>query len=85
MDPRKDNFCMISHSMRGAFSQGMIKYLKEKGWNVDFAIYLNAWLPSELTDTEGVFSIDATVTNDWVQGWSLPIMAIGIFLMQIIG
>ena len=73
MDPRKDNFCMISHSMRGAFSQGMIKYLKEKGWNVDFAIYLNAWLPSELTDTEGVFSIDATVTNDWVQGWSLPI------------
>lgn len=22
---------------------------------------------------EGTFSIDATVTNDWVQGWSLPI------------
>lgn len=73
MDPQKDIFHVISHSMGGAFSQGMIQYLKEKGWVTDMAIYLNAWQPSELIGIEGTFAVDATITNDWVQGLSLPI------------
>lgn len=38
---------LFSHSMGGAFSEGIIRYLKEQGWNVDFSIHLNTWLPSE--------------------------------------
>ena len=69
----QDVFRIISHSMGGAFSEGIIRYLKEQGWNVDFSIHLNTWLPSELMGSVGTFLIDATITNDWVQGLSLPI------------
>lgn len=73
MNPQEDVFRIISHSMGGAFSEGIIRYLKEQGWNVDFSIHLNTWLPSELMGSVGTFLIDATITNDWVQGLSLPI------------
>ena len=46
MNPQEDVFRIISHSMGGAFSEGIIRYLKEQGWNVDFSIHLNTWLPS---------------------------------------
>ena len=39
----------------GAFSEGIIRYLKEQGWNVDFSIHLNTWLPSELMGSVGTF------------------------------
>lgn len=73
MNPQEDVFRIVSHSMGGAFAEGIIQYLKEQGWNVDFSIHLNAWLPSELVGSLGTFLIDATITNDWVQGLSLPI------------
>jgi len=73
MDPKKDVFHIVSHSMGGAFSEGMIRYLKEKGWTVDVAIHFNTWAPSELQGSKGTLLVDATITNDWVQGLSLPI------------
>jgi RHS repeat-associated protein len=73
MDPQKDAFHFISHSMGGAFSEGMIKYLKEQGWVVYVAIHLNTWRPNELKGSDGTLLIDATVTNDWVQGLGSPL------------
>ena len=63
MNPQEDVFRIISHSMGGAFSEGIIRYLKEQGWNVDFSIHLNTWLPSELMGSVGTFLIDATILS----------------------
>jgi RHS repeat-associated protein len=71
MDPQQDVFHVVSHSMGGTFAEGMIQYLKEQGWTVDMAIHFNAWQPTELQGSEGTFLIDATITNDWVQGLSI--------------
>lgn len=68
-----DKFNFISHSMGGAFSEGMMKYMTEQGWQIEHAIFLNAWEPTEIdTKVEGI-RIDATCTNDWVQQLSIPI------------
>ena len=69
----KDVFHFVSHSMGGAFSEGMIRYLEEQGWTVNTVFHLNAWQPTELYGVKGPLRVDATITNDWVQGLSLPI------------
>ncbi len=72
-----DPLYVVSHSMGGAFSEGMIDYLTEKGHNVRAVVHFNAWDPSNMNvSREGAITIDATVTNDWVQGLSLPINGI---------
>ena len=68
-----DVFHFVSHSMGGAFSEGMIRYLEEQGWTVNTVFHLNAWQPTELYGVKGPLRVDATITNDWVQGLSLPI------------
>ncbi|KAA6302580.1 MAG: hypothetical protein EZS26_001087 [Candidatus Ordinivivax streblomastigis] len=70
MDPAKDKFRLISHSMGGAFSDGVMKYLKEQGWDVDVSVYFNAWSPTEIQGSDGTLLVDATGTNDWVQALS---------------
>ena len=69
----KDVFHFVSHSMGGTFSEGMIRYLEEQGWTVNTVFHLNAWQPTELYGVKGPLRVDATITNDWVQGLSLPI------------
>ena len=69
----KDVFHFVSHSMGGAFSEGMIRYLEEQGWTVNTVFHLNAWQPTELYGVKGPLRVDTTITNDWVQGLSLPI------------
>ena len=73
MNSKKDVFHFISHSMGGAFSEGMVRYLEEQGWTVNTVFHLNAWQPTELYGVKGPLRVDATITNDWVQGLSLPI------------
>lgn len=58
--------------MGDAFSESIIRYLKEQGWNVGFSVHLNTWLPSGLIDSIGTFLTGATITSDWIQGLSLP-------------
>lgn len=73
MDKEKDSFNVVSHSMGGSFSEGIMKLLKEKGWNVDILVHFNAWEPTEMKGFEDIFTIDATTTFDPVQFLSLPI------------
>lgn len=74
MRPKVDKFNFVSHSMGGAFSEGMIRYLAEQGWETENAIFLNAWEPTQInTKTENT-RIDATCTNDPVQFLSKPIL-----------
>lgn len=71
-----DKFNFISHSMGGAFSEGMMRYMTEQGWQIEHAIFLNAWEPTEIdTKVEGI-RIDATCDNDWVQQLSMPITGV---------
>ncbi|GHU74860.1 type IV secretion protein Rhs [Bacteroidia bacterium] len=65
-----ETFKLVSHSMGGAFSDGVMKYLKEQGWDVDVAVYFNAWSPTSIEGSDGTILVDATVTNDWVQALS---------------
>jgi hypothetical protein len=71
MDRKKDVFRIISHSMGGIFSDGIMKYLKEQGWGVEAAVHLNAWEPDKIQSWSDTNIIDATITNDWVQGLGL--------------
>lgn len=34
--------------MGGAFSEGMMRYLSEQGWETENAVFLNAWEPTQI-------------------------------------
>jgi len=76
MNIEEDNFRFVTHSMGAAFSEGMMKYLRKKGWKIDGAVHFNAWGPTSL-NREGyrddyTITIDATVINDPVQWLGRP-------------
>lgn len=73
MTPIVDKFNFVSHSMGGAFSEGMIRYMSEQGWETENAIFLNAWEPTQINTKIENIRIDATCTNDPVQILSKPI------------
>lgn len=73
MEPGVDKFNFVSHSMGGAFSEGMMKYMSEQGWETDNAIFLNAWEPSRINTKVEKNRIDATCINDPVQFLSKPL------------
>lgn len=73
MKPGVDKFNFVSHSMGGAFSEGMIMYMAEQGWDIENAVYLNAWEPTQINTKIENTRIDATCTNDPVQFLSKPI------------
>ena len=68
-----DKFNFVSHSMGGAFSEGMIRFLSEQGWETENALFLNAWEPTRITNKQENNRIDATITNDPVQRLSSPL------------
>lgn len=72
MKPGVDKFNFVSHSMGGAFSEGMIRYLAEQGWLTENAVFLNAWEPAQIKNKKEERRIDATCTNDPVQFLSKP-------------
>ena len=72
MKPNVDTFNFVSHSMGGAFSEGMMRYLAEQGWIVENAVFLNAWEPAQIKNKVEITRIDATCTNDPVQFFSKP-------------
>ena len=73
MKPGVDKFNFVSHSMGGAFSEGMIRYLSEQGWVTENAIFLNAWEPKQIASKKENTRIDATCINDPVQLLSIPL------------
>ena len=75
MKPGVDKFNFVSHSMGGAFSEGMIQFLSTRGWETDNAIFLNAWQPTQINIKEETRRIDATCTNDPVQFLSVPLFS----------
>ena len=73
MKPGVDKFNFVSHSMGGAFSEGMMKYMSEQGWEIENAVFLNAWEPTRIQTKMENNRIDATFTNDPVQILSTPL------------
>ena len=73
MEPGSDKFNFVSHSMGGAFSEGMIMYMSEQGWETENALFLNAWNPTRINLKKENTRIDATCTNDPVQFLSVPL------------
>ena len=73
MKPGADKFNFVSHSMGGAFSEGMIRYMAERGWETENAVFLNAWDPTQINSKNEHTRIDATCTNDPVQFLSVPL------------
>jgi RHS repeat-associated protein len=68
-----DKFNFVSHSMGGAFSEGMMRFLAEQGWETDNAVFLNAWEPLQISNKVEKNRIDATCTNDPVQFLCKPL------------
>jgi len=73
MKPGIDKFNFISHSMGGAFSEGMMAFLAEQGWETENAVFLNAWEPAQIKNKVEKTRFDATCTNDPVQFLSKPV------------
>jgi hypothetical protein len=73
----RDMFDVVSHSLGGAFSEGMMHYLAERKWQLATAVYMNVWNPAGRNTPRmlqrPVKIIDATINNDWVQGLSVPL------------
>ena len=73
MKPGIDKFNFVSHSMGGAFAEGMIRYMSEHGWETENAVFLNAWEPTQIINKQEHNRIDATCTNDPIQWLSKPL------------
>ena len=64
-------FYLVSHSMGGAFSKGVEKYLKEMGHNVGINLMINAYQVNQIhndKNSETIY-IDYQNTNDPVINW----------------
>ncbi len=79
LDQDKDDFKFVTHSMGAAFGEGVIRYLKQMGWNVSQTVHFNAFQAADIeasTDppyygtvyntTIGTFVVDYQTSNDWV-------------------
>lgn len=73
MKPGIDKFNFVSHSMGGAFAEGMIRYMSEHGWETENAVFFNAWEPTQIINKQEYNRIDATCTNDPIQWLSKPL------------
>ena len=73
MSKEHDVFNLVSHSMGGAFAEGIAEYLIEKGWNITAIAHFNAWQPSRVKgtpNTKHITRLDITSENDPVQALS---------------
>lgn len=75
MKPGIDKFNFVSHSMGGAYAEGMIRYMSEQGWETENAVFLNAWEPTEIKNKEEHNRIDATCSNAPIQYISKPLLS----------
>jgi RHS repeat-associated protein len=64
-------FNMVSHSMGGAYSKGVEKYLEEKGWEVQTNVMINTFQVDdiEVGDNDATYNIDYQNTDDPVLFW----------------
>jgi RHS repeat-associated protein len=64
-------FNLVSHSMGGAFSKGVEKFLEEKGWKVDFNIMINTFQVDNIKvdKNDATYNIDYQNTDDPVLFW----------------
>ena len=70
MNKMQDEFNFVSHSMGGAFAEGMAEYLVEKGWNVSTIAHFNVWQPLSVKGssiTKRIIRLDITSSNDPIQ------------------
>ena len=72
-------FNMVSHSMGGAYSKGVEKYLEEKGWEVQNNIMINTFQVDdiEVSDNDATYNIDYQNTDDPVLLWFDPNLGYG--------
>lgn len=70
MDKTKDNFRLVTHSMGGAFAEGIIDVLKEEGWVVDQTVHISTYQGKDVKPNKkkvrgvGTYVVDAQLTND---------------------
>lgn len=64
-------FNMVSHSMGGAYSKGVEKYLEEKGWKVQTNVMINTFQVDdiEVDNNDDTKNIDYQNTDDPVLFW----------------
>jgi pimeloyl-ACP methyl ester carboxylesterase len=60
---------VVSHSMGGAYSEGMIKYLEEKGVNVEKVVHLSPADPSGFTASPNPMTLQINLEFDIVLGY----------------
>ncbi len=82
MNKAKEVFHFVTHSMGGAFAEGMIDYLKEMGWIVESTVHISTWEAYKVQPNKkkvrgvGTEVTQAVITNDLVQNMSgYPIKA----------
>ena len=82
MDINKDQFEFVTHSMGAAFGEGMITYLKQRGWKVADAVHIEPFQAADFGANKaprmkpgtnepdpsdpGTFVIDYQESDDWV-------------------
>lgn len=68
---KDEAFNLVSHSMGGAFSKGVEKYMKEKGWKVKNNVMINTFQVDKIENksNNGTNDIDYQNTNDPVLFW----------------
>jgi len=65
-----ETFKLVSHSMGGAFSTGVKKYLEEQGWAVESSVFINTFQSDKVKNSkDGTFVVDYQNTNDPVLFW----------------
>jgi len=73
MNRKEDSFVFVTHSMGAAFGEGMMSYLKERGWNIDQAYHFGAFQANDIDSQKkeqanitsvNTYTVDFQSSND---------------------
>lgn len=70
MKKGKDVFRLVTHSMGGAFGEGIAEYLQNEGWDVETIVHINAYQAADIEtnnpNSNKTETIDYQNPDDWV-------------------
>ncbi|MET4083088.1 hypothetical protein ABIB40_003057 [Pedobacter sp. UYP30] len=70
MDKGKDAFYLVGHSEGCAYAAGLAKLLKEKGWKVNFIVYLSSFDSASFDSPKGIKAYQLGYTGKYGGDWA---------------
>ena len=70
MDKSKHSFYLVGHSEGCAYAAGLAKLLQEKGWKVNFIVYLSSYDSGSFDSPQGIKAYQLGYTGKYFGDWA---------------